>query len=92
MVRKGPRWDEGREALGRLSPAELAARGDLAEQGLIEVAELELAGEERPLQAELASFLDSVAAGRTPEVPGDDGRRALELADRIAAAIREQAW
>jgi predicted dehydrogenase len=92
MVRKGPRWDEGREALRTLSPAELAQRGDLADQGLIEVVELELAGEERPLQAELASFLDAVAAGRAPEVTGEDGRRALELADAISARIREQAW
>jgi predicted dehydrogenase len=92
LVRKGPRWDEGREALRTLTPAELSARGDLAAQGWIEIVELELSGSERPLQAELASFLDSVAADREPEVPGADGRRALELADRIAARIREQSW
>jgi predicted dehydrogenase len=92
LVRKGPRWEEGREALRTLSPAELAARGDLASQGLIEIAELELSGSERPLQAELASFLGAVAEGREPEVTGLDGRRALELADQIAARIREHAW
>ena len=47
---------------------------------------------ERPLQAELASYLAAVAAGHAPEVTGEDGRRALELADAIAARIREQAW
>lgn len=92
LVRKGPRWVEGREALRTLSPAELAARGDLASQGLIEITELELSGSERPLQAELASFLAAVAQDREPEVTGLDGRRALELADQIAARIREHAW
>jgi predicted dehydrogenase len=47
---------------------------------------------ERPLQAELDSFLDCVSEGREPEVSGEDGARALELADRIVAAIREQQW
>lgn len=92
FVRKGPGWDEGREALRTLSPKELAERGDLVEQGLIEVAELELSAEERPLQAESASFLRSVALGLPPEVSGEDGRRALELADRIRGAIQSQAW
>jgi predicted dehydrogenase len=92
LVRKGPRWEEGREALRTLAAAELAAGGDLASQGLIEVVELELSGSERPLQAELASFLESVAHDREPEVTGQDGRRALELADRIADRIREQGW
>ncbi len=92
LVRKGPRWEEGRQALRTLSPSELAARGDLSAQGLIEVVELELSAEERPLQAELASFLAAVAEGREPEVTGADGRRALELADLIAARIREQGW
>jgi len=92
MVRKGPRWEQGREALRTLSPTELAARGDLASQGLIELVELELSGSERPLQAELSSFLSAVAEGRQSEVTGLDGRRALALADAIAARIREQSW
>jgi predicted dehydrogenase len=44
------------------------------------------------LQAEIDSFLRAIAAGEAVEVSGEDGRRALELADRIAAAIRSQAW
>jgi len=38
------------------------------------------------------SFLRSVREGTPPEVTGEDGRRALALADRIAAAIERESW
>lgn len=91
IVRKGPGWDAGREDLKRLSPAELAARKDFLNGDMLVVDELDLGGD-RPLQAELASFLAAVREGREPEVTGQDGRRALELADRIRAEIARQAW
>jgi predicted dehydrogenase len=91
IVRKGPRWDAGREDLKRLSAAELAARKDFITGDMLVVDELDLGGD-RPLQAELASFLAAVRAGRAPEVTGLDGRRALALADRIRAEIAAQAW
>lgn len=91
IVRKGPGWDEGREDLKRLSPAELAQRQDFITGDMLVVDELDLGGD-RPLQAELASFLAAVREGREPEVTGLDGRRALELADRIRAEIASQAW
>jgi predicted dehydrogenase len=75
-----------------LDPAELAKRPEFLTKDLLEVVELELTGEQRPLQAEIDSFLRAIAAGEAVEVSGEDGRRALELADRIAAAIRSQAW
>jgi predicted dehydrogenase len=92
MVRKGPGWEEGREALRSVDPAELAQRPEFVTGDLLDVVELELEGEERPLQAELDSFLGSVRSGTAPEVTGEDGRRALVLADRIASEIRAQAW
>jgi predicted dehydrogenase len=92
VVKKGPRWIEGKFALANLTPEEIAARTDLVSSGMLELAELDLAGHERPLQAELDSFLDAVRTKRAPEVTGADGYRALELAERIAAEIRTQAW
>ena len=59
---------------------------------VLQVSELDLSSHERPLQAELDSFLRSVQEGRAPEVSGEAGARALDLADRIAARIREQSF
>jgi predicted dehydrogenase len=39
---------------------------------------------EEPLRRELADFIDAVRSGRTPVVTGRDGRKALELATRVA--------
>ena len=40
-----------------------------------------------PIESELTGFLDSVRAGVEPPVPGADGLRAMELAERVRAAI-----
>jgi predicted dehydrogenase len=44
---------------------------------------------EEPLRAELKSFLQAVRARSTPEIPLEDGRRALDVALQILAAIGE---
>ena len=41
-----------------------------------------------PLQRELASFIDCVRTGRAPLVPGEEGVRALDLAQRVTDFIR----
>jgi len=92
IVRKGPRWEEGREELKHVDPTRLTGQEDVITDGMIEIDELALEGEERPLQKELASFLAAVRTGRPPEVTGEDGRRALELVERITAEIRREAW
>ena len=40
-----------------------------------------------PLKAELASFVDSVREGTPPEVTGEDGLRALEVAGRVLDSV-----
>ena len=42
---------------------------------------------DEPLRRELADFVDAVVDGRAPGVTGQDGRRALALAARVAEAI-----
>jgi predicted dehydrogenase len=44
-----------------------------------------------PLAAELGAFLDSVRTRQTPRVDGVAGRRALDLATRVAQSIQEHA-
>ncbi len=92
IVRKGPQWEEGRISLRNLSAEQIAARTDLVSSGMLELVELDLAGMERPLQAEAEAFIDSVRHGRAPAVSGRDGYRALELAERISKEIAAQAW
>lgn len=42
---------------------------------------------DEPLRRELADFVDAIRAGRPPLVSGADGRRALELATRVASGV-----
>jgi hypothetical protein len=44
------------------------------------------------LTAELRHFVDCVKTGRRPRVGGEDGRDALELAERILAAVHRHQW
>jgi predicted dehydrogenase len=91
LVRKGPDWERRRAELRTLDPSELSRRTDLQE-GVLEVVELELAAEPRPLQRELDAFLRAVRGEPAPVATGAEALAALELADRIAAAIRERRW
>jgi predicted dehydrogenase len=92
IVRKGPEWEAGRKALREMEPAMLGEQKDWITTKVLSVDELDLGGEQRPLQAEIHSFLLSVKERRAPEVTGEDGRRALALAERIAEDIRTQRW
>jgi len=62
----------------------LQRRGDA--RPAIEGGRLEVRQEE-PLARELADFVSAIREGRPPLVTGRDGRRALELATRVAEAI-----
>jgi len=56
----------------------------------LEIKKLETAAEE-PLRAELRSFLEAVRGRASRPVTGAEGRRALELAERVAAGIAAHA-
>ena len=79
MVRKGPRWAEARRAAladarsGRRVPGTRPT--SVLKAICSRSVELELEGAERPLQAELASFLDVPCATR-PRAAGDRRRTA----------------
>ena len=45
-----------------------------------------------PLRAEIESFLESVRTGSAPAVSAQDGYAAVELAERITQAVRDQDW
>lgn len=45
-----------------------------------------------PLALELADFIDSARTARRPRVTGEDGLRALQVADQILASLRAHQW
>jgi len=55
---------------------------------------LNLDGDRRgdQLTAELKHFVDCVRTGNRPRVSGEDGRDALELAERVLTALRNHQW
>jgi predicted dehydrogenase len=55
------------------------------QSSVVEIPFLETAGE--PLALELAQFAESILTGSAPRVTGDDGRRALELAQAIEREV-----
>ncbi|MBI2930748.1 MAG: Gfo/Idh/MocA family oxidoreductase [Planctomycetes bacterium] len=81
------------EALAKLPKDRELSLGDLAAipREFYSIEEVRLPDEE-PLAAELRSFVDSVRAGREPEVPGEHGVRAMKAAERILREIREHVW
>jgi len=44
---------------------------------------------EQPLQREIQSFVDCITQGTRPDVSGEDGRRALDVATRVTQAAQE---
>ena len=61
-------------------------KGKINEDGKLQPLDVK---KEEPLKLELTSFLDSVRNRSSPEVDGEDGLKALELAERLITFIRE---
>jgi predicted dehydrogenase len=86
--------DYGRQEVLVFTVAQEGASGAPANVGIpsvnpqIAISKPAVASEE-PLHAELKSFLRAVRQRTAPEVPLEDGRRALALALQIVAAIRD---
>ena len=92
VITPGPEWESGRFDLRTMDAASIAQRQEWIATRVLALQELDLTGHERPLQAEIDSFLVAAQTGAEAEVTGEDGRAALELADRIVADIRAQGW
>lgn len=92
VIRKGPEWEKGRALLANFDPTTQMPGPEWIRDRVLSVEELDLSDMDRPLQAEIDSFLRCVQENTEPEVPGEDGRAALALADRIVRDIRAHAW
>lgn len=89
VYRKKPGFEEAARKLRHASHTRiLLEMGRVAYGDLVDIQTLHL-GEEEPLRAELASFVRSVRENRPPEVPGEDGVRAVAVAEAVVAEIRK---
>ncbi len=89
VYRKRPGFEFGEADLAAIDstmpPEALQA---LVFSQFIELEELSMEAAE-PLRLELESFVASVRSGREPEVSGEAGLTAMEVADRIVASLNE---
>lgn len=60
-------------------------------QGLLDIEELQIE-EDEPLRAELEAFAEAVRDGGPVPVCGEDGLRAVAIAERVLAAVAECSW
>jgi predicted dehydrogenase len=68
----------------------ISTKGANKETGKVEIATEELDIETKDsLNEEIKSFINSVREGKTPLVTGHDGKRALEVAQRIQSSVEE---
>jgi len=88
VYRKKPGFEEVAEKLRDASAARLMIEmGKMVYNDLVDIQKLPI-GDEEPLKAELRSFAACVREGRAPEVPGEDGVRAVRVAESVVASIR----
>ena len=89
VYRKKPGFDAVAEKLKDASNlAMMLEMRKLAYGDLVEMETVRL-GDEEPLKAELQSFVNCVREGRRPEVPGEDGVRAVRVAESVLTEIRK---
>lgn len=75
-------------SINRVAHVEFLAEGGTRyrQTGVVEIPFIENRGE--PLAIELGEFARAIVEGRSPAVDGAQGRTALELVDRVLAAVR----
>ncbi len=89
VAHRGGNVDAIRDAVAKIRSGEIQDLSDLNFADLVTVQELQI-DDADPLRAELESFVNAVRNRTAPEVPAEDGLAAVELAERIVAAIPKQ--
>ena len=89
VVRKTGNLETIREAVDRIRSGEVKDLASLDYTKIVKVEELTIDDVE-PLRAQNEAFIRSVTTGQPPVVSGEDGLAAVEVAERIVAAIPSQ--
>jgi predicted dehydrogenase len=90
VAHRGQNLSAIREAVARIRRGEVEDLSELNFQDLVQVEELQIDDVE-PLRAEQESFVRAVTTGEPPPVTAEDGLAAVEVAERIVAAIGKTA-
>ncbi len=85
-VRKGKNLDQVRDIVAKIKAGDIQDMSDLNYTDLVDVQELAIDDVE-PLRAELDAFINSVTTGKPPVVSGEDGLAAVDVAEKIVAAM-----
>jgi predicted dehydrogenase len=87
LVKKGPKFDERRASFESMQASSLPNPGLLAALGLFDIREIKAEPGDEPLRVEISGFL-AARAGRGPNLcTGEEGRRALALAEQILRSM-----
>jgi predicted dehydrogenase len=89
IAQKSGNLDAIRNAVGKIRRGEIEDLSDLNYQDLVNVEELQIDDVE-PLRAEQESFIGAVLGNHPSAVSAEDGLAAVEVAERIVAAIKPQ--
>jgi len=87
LVKKGPRFDDSRAAIEKLDASSVPNPLFLTVSGLLDIREVRAEPGEEPLRIEIAGFLAAREGKGTNPCTGEEGRRALALAEQILAAM-----
>ena len=88
FVRRTGNVDSIRDTVARIKSGEIEDLSQLNFADLVNIEELQIDDIE-PLRAELDSFIDAVTGKAPAPVTGEDGLAAVELAERIVAAVNQ---
>jgi predicted dehydrogenase len=88
FVRRTGNVDSIRDTVAKIRSGEIEDLTQLNFADLVNIEELQIDDIE-PLRAELDSFIDAVTGKAPAPVTGEDGLAAVELAERIVAAVKE---
>jgi predicted dehydrogenase len=92
FVKRTENLDALRETVRQIRAGEIDDITQVNYHELVDVQELKVDAEAaEPLRLELENFVASVTDGTEPEIPATDGLRAVELAERIVAAMPRRA-
>lgn len=90
FVKRTGNLDAIRSAVEKIRTGEVTDMAGLDYTKLVQVEQLQIDDVE-PLRAQAEAFVTSVTEGQRPIVSGEDGLRAVEVAEQIVASIPEQA-